>query len=54
MQDVTNNRTDGYGGSIENRSRFALEVVDAVVEAVGAKKVGYRVSPWSVFQGEFV
>lgn len=50
-QDVSNKRTDEYGGSIENRCRFALEVVDAVVEAVGAKKVGFRLSPWSTFQG---
>jgi len=51
LQDMTNLRTDEYGGSIENRSRFALEVVDAVVEAVGAKRVGIRLSPWSRFKG---
>ncbi|KAF8636063.1 hypothetical protein AX17_003828 [Amanita inopinata Kibby_2008] len=51
LQDVTNLRTDEYGGSIENRSRFCLEVVDAVVEAVGAERVGIRLSPWSPFQG---
>ncbi|EIW80405.1 FMN-linked oxidoreductase [Coniophora puteana RWD-64-598 SS2] len=35
LQDVSYNRTDEYGGSVENRSRFALEVVDAVVAAIG-------------------
>ncbi|KAL1712792.1 hypothetical protein EV715DRAFT_213011 [Schizophyllum commune] len=49
-QDVTNKRTDEYGGSIENRARFGLEVVDAVVAAIGAKKVGIRLSPWNQFQ----
>lgn len=46
----SNFRTDRYGGSIENRARFALEVVDAVVDAVGEKKVAIRFSPWSEFQ----
>lgn len=50
LQDVSNNRTDEYGGSVENRSRFALEVIDAVVKAVGEKKTGIRFSPWSTFQ----
>ncbi|PBK85284.1 FMN-linked oxidoreductase [Armillaria gallica] len=50
LQDVTNNRTDAYGGSIENRARFALEVIDAVVDAVGAHRTGLRMSPWSTFQ----
>ncbi|KAI8077827.1 uncharacterized protein BX664DRAFT_343583 [Halteromyces radiatus] len=46
----SNKRTDRYGGSIENRARFALEVVDAVVSAIGAKKTSIRLSPWSGFQ----
>ncbi|KAK0186105.1 hypothetical protein F5146DRAFT_1105612 [Armillaria mellea] len=46
-RDVTNKRTDIYGGSIENRVRFPLEVVDAVAEAIGPERVGYRVSPWN-------
>ncbi|EIW75159.1 FMN-linked oxidoreductase [Coniophora puteana RWD-64-598 SS2] len=50
LQDVSNNRTDEYGGSIENRTRFALEVADAVVAAVGADKVGMRMNPWAEFQ----
>src|ERR1700683_2704122 len=51
LQDVSNNRTDEYGGSVENRARFALETVDAVVKAVGEKKTAIRFSPWSTFQG---
>ncbi|KAK1823784.1 hypothetical protein LTR12_001739 [Friedmanniomyces endolithicus] len=51
-QDVSNRRTDGYGGSIEKRARFGLEVTKAVIEACGgdSKKVGMRLSPWSTFQ----
>lgn len=51
LQDVSNNRTDAWGGSIENRSRFALEVTKAVVQAVGADRTGIRLSPYSSFQG---
>lgn len=51
LNDVTNVRTDAYGGSPEKRSRFALEVVDAVVKRVGEKKTGVRMSPWNTFQG---
>jgi NADPH2 dehydrogenase len=51
IQDVSNQRTDEYGGSIENRARFALEVTDAVVEAVGAERTAFRISPWGVFNG---
>ncbi|KAJ7871137.1 hypothetical protein B0H14DRAFT_3083814 [Mycena olivaceomarginata] len=46
LHDGSNTRTDAYGGSIENRARFPLEVVDAVVKAVGQKKTAFRVSPW--------
>ncbi|WP_067832675.1 alkene reductase [Actinomadura kijaniata] len=41
----TNRRTDAYGGPVENRVRFVLEVVDAVVDAVGPDRVGVRVAP---------
>lgn len=51
LQSVSNKRTDEYGGSIQNRIRFPLEVVDAVVKAVGAERTGVRISPWSDFQG---
>ncbi|KAJ7495529.1 NADH:flavin oxidoreductase/NADH oxidase [Mycena latifolia] len=49
-QDVSNKRTDAYGGNLENRARFALEVVEAVTNAVGANRTGIRLSPWSTFQ----
>jgi NADPH2 dehydrogenase len=52
LQSESNKRTDEYGGSIENRIRFPLEVVDAVVKAVGAERTGVRISPWSEFQGK--
>lgn len=51
LQDVSNKRTDSYGGSIENRARFPIEVAKAVVEAIGAEKTGIRLSPYSSFQG---
>ena len=52
LQDVSNTRTDEYGGSIENRSRFGLRVVDAVVKAVGEERTAIRISPWGRYQGE--
>lgn len=45
-----NTRTDRYGGSVENRVRFPLEVVDAVICAVGAERVGVRIAPFHVLQ----
>ena len=53
LHDTSNKRDDKYGGSVENRTRFALEVVDEVVRRVGAERVGIRISPWSRIQGEF-
>ena len=50
-QDVCNKRTDAWGGSVEKRSRFALEIAKAVVGAVGSDKVGIRLSPFSTYQG---
>ncbi|KAG6363937.1 hypothetical protein INS49_009040 [Diaporthe citri] len=47
--DRTNNREDEYGGSVENRSRFAVEAVRAVSEAVGPERTGVRLSPWSTY-----
>ncbi|WP_307689598.1 alkene reductase [Variovorax ginsengisoli] len=44
-----NQRTDGYGGGIEERNRFALEVTRATVAAVGADRVGIRLSPFGMF-----
>jgi N-ethylmaleimide reductase len=45
----SNHRTDGYGGAIENRARFVLEVVNATCAAIGKDKVGIRLSPYGVF-----
>jgi N-ethylmaleimide reductase len=45
LADGANVRTDEYGGSVENRARFALEVVEAVAQVWGADRVGFRVSP---------
>ncbi|CAN5299745.1 alkene reductase [soil metagenome] len=45
LQDGTNHRSDAYGGSLENRVRFSLEIVEAFVEVFGADRVGVRVSP---------
>ncbi|WP_181708615.1 alkene reductase [Chthonobacter rhizosphaerae] len=47
LKDKTNRRTDAYGGSVENRMRFPLEVVDAVVGAWDKDHVGIRISPVS-------
>lgn len=44
----SNTRTDEYGGSIQNRVRFALEVTDAITKEIGAEKVGIRLSPFVV------
>jgi len=45
LRDCSNQRTDEYGGSIENRARFLLEVTTAVVNALGGDRVGLRLSP---------
>ena len=47
----TNLRTDGYGGTAENRVSFVLEVVRAVIDAIGAERVGVRLSPGSSVNG---
>ena len=44
---------DKYGGSIENKCRFCLEVVKAVVDEVGSDVVGIRLSPFTEFYGAF-
>jgi N-ethylmaleimide reductase len=45
LRDNPNQRTDGYGGSMENRARFLFEVLTAVTAAIGADRVGLRLSP---------
>ena len=49
LRDGSNQRDDGYGGSIENRARLLREVVEAVCAAVGSDKVGVRISPENSF-----
>ena len=49
LEDCTNQRTDQYGGPVENRARLLLEVTDAVVEVWGSDRVGVRLSPGGTF-----
>ena len=51
LSDNINQRTDKWGGSIENRARLSLEVIKAVVAAIGAEKVAVRFSPYAAYQG---
>lgn len=51
LADNTNLRTDEYGGSIANRNRLALRIVDAVIEAVGAERNAIRLSPGNPYAG---
>ncbi|KAJ7903444.1 NADH:flavin oxidoreductase/NADH oxidase [Mycena olivaceomarginata] len=46
LWDTVNERTDEYGGSIENRARFVLELLEAIAAAVGEPKTAIRLSPW--------
>ncbi|KAL3502408.1 hypothetical protein ACH5RR_036857 [Cinchona calisaya] len=46
LKDQINDRTDEYGGSLENRCKFALEIVEAVSNAIGAHRVGIKLSPF--------
>ncbi|CAI0387469.1 unnamed protein product, partial [Linum tenue] len=45
LKDGINDRTDNYGGNLENRCRFLTEVVQAVISAIGASRLGVRISP---------
>jgi 12-oxophytodienoic acid reductase len=49
MNDGTNDRDDEYGGGLDNRCRFAVEVIDAVFCEVGARRVGVTLSPFADF-----
>lgn len=51
IKDGANQRTDIYGGSIENRARLLLEVVEAIVSEIGANRTGVRISPVSPANG---
>jgi NADPH2 dehydrogenase len=52
-RDSVNNRTDKWGGSVENRARFLLEIIKAVVEEIGAERTALRLSPFATFQGSY-
>ncbi|KZW03110.1 NADH:flavin oxidoreductase/NADH oxidase family protein [Exidia glandulosa HHB12029] len=54
LQTNSNNRTDEYGGSVENRIRFTLRVAQAVSQAIGPEKTGLRLSPYERFQGMYM
>ncbi|KAL7118296.1 hypothetical protein ACP275_03G127100 [Erythranthe tilingii] len=49
FKDQVNDRTDQYGGSLQNRCRFALEITEAVTNEIGAYRVGIRLSPFANF-----
>jgi N-ethylmaleimide reductase len=49
LEDGTNQRTDQYGGSLENRARLLFEVIDAVTQVWGSDRVGVRLSPGGTF-----
>jgi N-ethylmaleimide reductase len=48
LNPATNQRDDQYGGSVENRARFVLEVTRAVAEAIGPERTAIRLSPWNM------
>lgn len=48
LSPISNIRSDNYGGSIENRARFVLEVAQAAADAIGKEKIGIRISPYGV------
>jgi len=54
LNPAANQRTDDFGGTPENRMRFALEVARATVQAIGADRVGFRVSPYGVFNDQAI
>lgn len=51
LAEASNRRTDEYGGSLANRARLLVDVVDAVADEVGAERVGVRISPVGTFNG---
>jgi len=55
LNPLVNERADGYGGTIEGRNRLAIEIARATVAAIGADRVGMRLSPYGIFNstGEF-
>lgn len=53
LHDGSNIRTDQYGGTIQNRSRLMLEVIDACCDAIGSDRVGIRLSPSGIYKDMF-
>lgn len=53
LRDCSNKRTDKYGGSIEKRCTFTLEVIDKLIEVFGASRVGIKLSPCGRFNDMF-
>jgi len=53
MHETSNKRTDEYGGSVENKARIVLEVLDELVDVFGAGKVGIRLSPFAFPYGVY-
>lgn len=51
LNTATNHRTDQWGGSVDNRIRFVVEVAKASAAAIGAERIGMRISPYGVFNG---
>ncbi|CAI9115104.1 OLC1v1015938C1 [Oldenlandia corymbosa var. corymbosa] len=49
LKDRVNDRTDEYGGSLENRCKFALQIVEAVCSAIGPHRVGIKLSPFDTY-----
>ena len=52
LNTASNQRNDRWGGGVENRIRFAVEVASACVTSIGAERVGMRISPYGVFNGQ--
>jgi N-ethylmaleimide reductase len=51
LEDGSNQRTDKYGGNLENRCRLLFEVVSAVKDSIGAERLGVRLSPLGTASG---
>lgn len=51
LNTASNHRTDRWGGTVENRIRFAVEIAKACAGAIGADRIGMRISPYGVFNG---
>ena len=52
LNTASNQRDDRWGGAVDNRIRFAVEVAKASIAAIGAERVGMRISPYGVFNGQ--